>query len=202
MQTDEARQHPRSAEVDRQPAPSEDLGEPCVVAGDDEVATEREVQPCTRGDAGDLGNDRLRQRVHREAHLADLAHVSEPMDLARDPTAQIRSGTELPARTGDHDDSILVGVVRDVFGGRGGFGRQHHGRLQRAIFAFRHATFDDQGARDPADEVLAHRFVAQELLGGTGHEVDIGHGSIFQGTQTLVEEAHRTEIHVKVELRR
>ena len=52
-------------------------------------------------------------------------------------------------------------------------GRQHHGRPQRTILALGHTPFDDQRATDAADQMLAHRLVAHELLARIGHEAGI-----------------------------
>src|SRR3954470_12970810 len=63
VQADEPRQHPRTAEVDRQSTASEDLGEPRVVARHHQIASEREIQTSASSNAYYLRDGRLLNRV-------------------------------------------------------------------------------------------------------------------------------------------
>ena len=105
----EARQQPRAAEVDRQPALGEDLGEPSAVAGIDQVASERQVHPRTDRVTVDLGDHRLLQLCERQHRLADVAHVVQHVETldAVGRAREVGSGAERVARARDDDHPIL-----------------------------------------------------------------------------------------------
>ena len=63
LQADDARQDPGVATVEGEPALGEDLGEPCAVAGDDQIARERHPEPDANRDAVNFRDRGLRQTM-------------------------------------------------------------------------------------------------------------------------------------------
>jgi hypothetical protein len=118
VQSDEARQHPRAAEVDGEPAAGEDLGEAGVIARDDQVATEREIQSCARRDADDLGDGRLLDRMQGQAHVSDVTHASETLSrdvgLATTQIAPEQNDPPAPVMTTTRSSSVLSLIARNV----------------------------------------------------------------------------------------
>ena len=79
VEPDEPRQQPRAAEVDREPALHEDLREARALAGHDQVAAEREVEPRAHRHAVHLRDGGLRDLVQREPDPAEVMHLVELM---------------------------------------------------------------------------------------------------------------------------
>ena len=81
-----------------QAPPGEDLGEPGVVAGHDQVAAEGEVQPAPDAHARHLGDRRLRQRVQRLRSHRDDRDACTPARWPASPAPCRRRGRR-PSRS-------------------------------------------------------------------------------------------------------
>src|SRR4029453_3686098 len=89
-QSDQAREQPRVAAVEREPALREDLREAGAVAGEDEVAGQSEAEPDADGDAVDLCEGRLGNPLEAHDDLADHAHLLD--DRLQPPSGEALPG--------------------------------------------------------------------------------------------------------------
>ena len=113
MQPDEPGQEPRSAEVEREAALGEDLGEARPVGGDDEIAAEREIaarhpprrrSPLRSWATAARGAAARRARPSASTRPRPRRRSVHPRSAA---AGQIGAGTERVARAGDHEHTIV-----------------------------------------------------------------------------------------------
>ena len=113
VQADQPGQHERTAEVDRQSAPGEDLAEASVLGGNDQVATEGEVEAGADRHPFDLGDDGLRDLVERHARRADLTHPLQLVHVDGPDRREVGAGAEVALGAGHDDGAHTVGVGGD-----------------------------------------------------------------------------------------
>ena len=128
VQPDEAGQDPGTPKVDRQTAAAEDLAEPGLITGHDQIAGQGHVHPGPRRHAVDLGDDGNHDRVQGLDGHVDHVHALELVPFHTALTGQIGAAAEGVARSG-HDHTADVGIEGDLRPGlaqfvpHGGVGR-------------------------------------------------------------------------------
>ena len=117
VQADQPRQQPRAAEVERESALGEDLGEPGPLGRDDQIAAEREVAARAGRDAVDRRDvgcgsscSRSAARPTKRIDASDAPRTAGP---AVAPAAdEIGARTERVARAGDHEHPVVAAFAR------------------------------------------------------------------------------------------